>query len=216
MVNQLRQRLQAWRDGALTGRPYDGTSPVTRELLALWRSPDRQQRLFFAQIEAAETILFLTEAAAPYQQGLPKLPLDEPGAEAKAQGARHFLRFACKMATGTGKTTVMGMLAAWSILNRVAAPKDDRFTDIILIACPNVTIRERLQELDPARGDLSLYRTQPIGARTSDGGTAPGRGDDRELHRLAKKETSSVHQQSRTGGQDRRAGGGGQERGQGQ
>lgn len=30
-------------------------------------------------------------------------------------------RYACKIATGTGKTTVMGMLAAWAILNRVAA-----------------------------------------------------------------------------------------------
>jgi hypothetical protein len=30
------------------------------------------------------------------------------------------LRYACKMATGAGKTTVMGMLTAWSILNKVA------------------------------------------------------------------------------------------------
>lgn len=29
-----------------------------------------------------------------------------------------FTRYACKMATGAGKTTVMGMLAAWSILNK--------------------------------------------------------------------------------------------------
>jgi type III restriction enzyme len=196
LVNQLRQRLQAWREGERTGRCYEGASPVTRELLALWRSPDRQQRLFFAQIEAAETILFLTEAAAPYQQGLPKLPLDEPGAEAKAQGARHFLRYACKMATGTGKTTVMGMLAAWSILNRVAAPKDDRFTDVILIVCPNVTIRERLQELDPARGDLSLYRTRQLVPAHRMEELRRGEVMIANWHRLAKKETSSVHQQS--------------------
>lgn len=85
LVNLLRQRVTAWRKGALTGREYDGASPVTRELLALWRSEDRMQRLFFAQIEAAETIIFLTEAAEPYRKDIPKIPSDEPGAEAGVQ-----------------------------------------------------------------------------------------------------------------------------------
>jgi type III restriction enzyme len=53
LVNRLRQRVAAWREGTLTGRLYDGSSAVTRELLARWRSEDRMQRLFFAQIEAA-------------------------------------------------------------------------------------------------------------------------------------------------------------------
>jgi type III restriction enzyme len=162
LVNLLRQRVAAWRAGELTGKPYDGVSAVTRELIDLWRSEGRMQRLFFAQIEAAETVIFLHEAADPYRKGMPPVPTDEPSAAAKADGFRAFTRHACKMATGTGKTTVMGMLAAWSILNRVAAPTDDRFTDTVLIVCPNVTIRERLQELDPARGDLSLYRTRQL------------------------------------------------------
>src|SRR4029453_3579390 len=103
------------------------------------------QRLFFAQIEAAETIIFLTEASDIYRKGIPEIPKDEPGLESKAAGVRAFLRYACKMATGSGKTTVMGMLASWSILNSVASPRDDRFSDTVLIVCPNVTIRERLQ-----------------------------------------------------------------------
>ena len=53
------------------------------------------------------------------------------------------------MATGSGKTTVMGMLCAWSILNKVAARGDARFSDVVLVVCPNVTIRDRLAELDP-------------------------------------------------------------------
>ena len=40
--------------------------------------------------------------------------------------------------------------------------RDNRFSDTILIVCPNVTIRERLRELDPAFGDLSLYRTRQL------------------------------------------------------
>lgn len=196
LVNTLRQRVKDWRDGTLTGRSYDGASAITRELLAFWRSPDRMQRLFFAQIEAAETVIFLVEAAAPYQKGLPAIPLDHPGPEAKALGVRHFLRYACKMATGTGKTTVMGMLAAWSILNRVAAPTDDRFTDVILIVCPNVTIRERLQELDPALGDISLYRTRRLVPVHRMEDLRRGEVMIANWHKLAKKETNSVNNQS--------------------
>lgn len=61
IVNWLRKRITEWRSGAITGIPYDGASAVTKELLALWTagSDRRKQRLFFAQIEAAETIIFL-------------------------------------------------------------------------------------------------------------------------------------------------------------
>jgi len=196
LVNLLRQRVAAWRTGAHNGREYDGASEVTRELLRLWHSEDRRQRLFFAQVEAAETILFLVEAGDLYRANLPKIPTDEPGAEAREQGFRAFTRYASKMATGTGKTTVMGMLAAWSILNRVAAPTDDRFTDTILIVCPNVTIRERLQELDPALGDLSLYRTRQLVPTHRMEELRRGEVMIANWHRLAKQETSTVNGQS--------------------
>lgn len=194
LVNEIRKRLALWREGAYTpGQPYDGASAVTRELLELWRSEDRMQRLFFAQIEAVETILFLVEASDVYRKGLPEIPRDEPGPEAKAAGLRAFTRYACKMATGTGKTTVMGMLIAWSILNRVAASTDDRFSDTVLIVCPNVTIRERLQELDPALGDLSLYRTRQLVPTHRMEELRRGEVMIANWHRLAKKETNSVN-----------------------
>ncbi len=66
------------------------------------------------------------------------------------------------MATGSGKTTVMAMLAAWSILNKVNNRGDSRFSDVVLVVCPNVTIRSRLGELDPREGDASLYRTRDL------------------------------------------------------
>ncbi len=195
LVNWLRTRLKEWRDGKLTGIPYDGATSITKELLALWRGDEtlRKQRLFFAQVEAAETIVFLIEANPIYHKRMPELPIDQPGESAREAGFKAFTRYACKMATGTGKTTVMGMLSAWSILNRVAAPTDDRFSDTILIVCPNVTIRERLQELDPALGDSSLYRTRQL--------VPPHRMDElrrgevmiANWHRLAKKESGNVN-----------------------
>jgi len=66
------------------------------------------------------------------------------------------------MATGSGKTTVMAMLAAWSILNKALNRNDSRFSDVILIVCPNVTIRSRLRELDPLLDEGSLYRSRDL------------------------------------------------------
>ena len=159
LVNRIRARLAEWRPLALSGEA--GVTRTTMELLRHWHRDGRRHRLFFAQIEAAETIVFLTEARPDFLQGI-DVPLDEPGAEAKADGMRAFPRYACKMATGTGKTTVMAMLAAWSILNKVNDRSDARFSDVVLVVCPNVTIRNRLEELKPQGGEASLYRTRDL------------------------------------------------------
>ncbi|MCX7751149.1 MAG: DEAD/DEAH box helicase family protein, partial [Candidatus Bipolaricaulota bacterium] len=156
LVNLIRDRVKAWREAG-----YPGATRTTLELLRYWRRDGREKRLFFAQLEAAETIVFLTEARADFRQGI-EIPLDEPSEDRKAEGYTAFRRYACKMATGTGKTVVMGMLAAWSILNKVHDRSDGRFSDTVLVICPNVTIRNRLRELDPALGEGSLYRTMDL------------------------------------------------------
>lgn len=156
LVNRIRTQLATWRK-----QRYPGVSRTTFELLEYWRREGRKERLFFAQLEAAETVVFLTEARADFRQGI-VVPPDEPSDDRKAEGFQAFRRYACKMATGSGKTTVMGMLAAWSILNKVNDRADGRFSDAVLVVCPNVTIRDRLRELDPAMGEASLYRTRDL------------------------------------------------------
>src|SRR5439155_3092318 len=126
------------------------------DLLRYWRRDDRDKPLFFAQIEAAESIIFLKEARSDLLQGV-DVPLEEV-----PQGTDAFTRYASKMATGAGKTTVMGMLCAWSILNKVNDRGNAAFSDAVLVVCPNVTIRDRLQELDPRRGDASIYRNRDL------------------------------------------------------
>lgn len=54
------------------------------------------------------------------------------------------------MATGSGKTVAMAMLIAWSVLNKIAYRNDKRFSDAVLVVCPNLTVKERLQVLNPA------------------------------------------------------------------
>lgn len=159
MVNRIRNRLDEWRKLALKGE--GGVTRTTMELLNYWRREGREMRLFFAQLEAAETVIFLNEARSDFLQGI-DVPSDEPTPQQKAEGATAFKRVATKMATGTGKTTVMAMLAAWSILNKVNGRSDARFSDVVVVICPNVTIKNRLREIDPSEGEASVYRTRDL------------------------------------------------------
>lgn len=124
-------------------------TPVTRQLLNHWNNPERERNLFFCQREAAETLIWLIEASPAEKQGI-HIPKDEPNdPQSTAKGYKAITRYACKMATGSGKTLVMGMVIAWQILNKLANPQDRRFADAVLILCPNLTIKERLQVLLP-------------------------------------------------------------------
>jgi type III restriction enzyme len=134
VVNQVRQQVRAWRAAG-----YPGATPVTRQLLAHWTQPERERRLFFCQLEAAETVIWLVEIRGDRRLGI-DIPLDTP-----LDGAsKPLLRYAVKMATGSGKTVVMAMLMAWSFVNKAYTPQDRRFSDGVLIVTPNLTVKERL------------------------------------------------------------------------
>jgi type III restriction enzyme len=157
MVNLIRERVAEWKK-----QGYPGLTRTTLELIEWWTREGRKQNLFFAQLEAALTVIFLKEGRQDFLQGI-TIPRDEPSEEIKqSDGYTGFERYSCKMATGTGKTTVMGMLAAWSILNKVNSRGDSRFSDTVLVICPNVTIKSRLEELKPERGEASIYRTRDL------------------------------------------------------
>ena len=156
LVNRIRGQVKAWRQ-----QGYPGVTRTTLDLIQHWHREGREMRLFFAQFEAAETIIFMTEARQDLRQGI-NVPVDEPTPLQKADGVTAFKRYATKMATGSGKTMVMAMLAAWSILNKVNNRGDGRFSDTVLVVCPNVTIKNRLRELDPAEGEASVYRTRDL------------------------------------------------------
>jgi type III restriction enzyme len=98
LVNRIRDRMKEWLPLALKGE--GGVTGVTYQLLNYWHRDGRQHRLFFAQLEAAETIIFLKEARADFLQGI-YIPPDEPSEERKTEGFKAFSRYACKMATGS-------------------------------------------------------------------------------------------------------------------
>ncbi len=134
LVNRLRPLVENWR-----AAHYPGASGTTLRLLRHWRDAERRDdRFFWCQLEAIETLIWLTESPANDRVGL-RIPSDG--------GA--FRRVCSKMATGTGKTVVMAMLIAWQALNRTAKPGDTRFARNVLLVAPGRTVRERLAVLQP-------------------------------------------------------------------
>jgi type III restriction enzyme len=57
------------------------------------------------------------------------------------------------MATGSGKTIVMGMVIAWAFCNRGRDPATREFPSAVLVCAPNLTVKGRLQVLRPDAAD---------------------------------------------------------------
>ena len=169
LVNALRADVKRWRASG-----YEGATPVTKELLRFWWRADRPRRLFFCQLEAAETVIFLNEIRLvgkrprftprftdEHLDRLRDLPADPTRLPLS--------RLGLKMATGSGKTVVMAMLLAWAFCNRGQVTSDERFPSAALVVCPNLTIKERLQVLRPenpnnyfAEFDLAPATMRPL------------------------------------------------------
>jgi type III restriction enzyme len=147
-INRIRSKVAMWRQGG-----YLGATKTTARLLEYWQRPDREKKLFFCQIEALETAIFITEVAK--KSGYTWIENELRQAN---QGANPGLfRIAFKMATGSGKTVVMAMLIAWHTLNKLASTHDPRYTDTFLVVTPGITIRDRLRVLLPNLPD-NYYR----------------------------------------------------------
>ncbi len=136
LVNKIRSRVKAWRQSG-----YIGVTGTTRRLLEHWHDEQerRDNRFFFCQIEAIETLIWLTEAPAA----------DRTGITIEGDGGQ-FERWCSKMATGSGKTVIMAMLIAWNFLNKITNSADPRFSRNTLVVAPGLTVRSRLQVLLPA------------------------------------------------------------------
>ena len=141
VVNLIRNEVGKWRAAG-----YPNATRVTTELLNFWFDYENRiegKKLFFAQREAIETAVWLNEVASrsnPGQHILNQLKQ----AQVESESEQSLSRIAFKMATGTGKTVVMGALILYHFFNRREYRNDPRFADYFLIVTPGITIRERL------------------------------------------------------------------------
>lgn len=158
IINEIRTYVDQWRN--LPNPDQWQVTPETARLLQHWRHHSFQGvRPFFCQVEAVETIIWLTEVAPKLGQRTAKFWRHIKGANAQANPA--LIRLALKLATGAGKTTVMSMLIAWQTVNAVRHPNSKMFSRGFLIVAPGITIRDRLRVLLPNDPE-SYYRNREI------------------------------------------------------
>lgn len=134
-VNRIRSRVQTWREAG-----WPGVTIVTRKLLEHWHDQGvREYPFYFCQLEAIETLIWWVEGAEVHRQGI------------AIQGdGGPWERLCNKMATGTGKTTVMAMIITWQVLNALTYPQRQKdFSRAIFVVAPGLTVKERLQVLLP-------------------------------------------------------------------
>lgn len=157
IINEIRSHVGTWRK---IPSPNDwGVTPATARLLQHWRHHDFQGiRPFFCQVEAVETIIWLTEVARK-QKSYKRFWDHIEGANEQANP--DLIRLAMKMATGAGKTTVMAMLMAWQTVNAVRSPTSNLFTRGFLIVTPGITIKDRLRVLMPNDPE-SYYKSREL------------------------------------------------------
>ena len=162
LINEIRRHVDQWR--TIPNPNNWRVTPETARLLQHWRHHEFNSfRPFFCQVEAIETAIWLTEVA-PQVGKTGKRFLTYLKA-ANEQANPELMRVALKLATGTGKTTVMAMLIAWQTINAVRRPTSKRFTRGFLVVTPGITIRDRLRVLQPNDPD-SYYRTRNLSQAT--------------------------------------------------
>ena len=155
-INSVRNAVDRWR--ALPDPVQWRVTPETARLLHHRRHHRFNDfRPFFYQVEAVETVIWLTEAALNLGNAGRRFldHLEKSNAEANPDLARLALKLA------TGKTTVMAILIARQTINAVRRPNSRRFTRGFLVVTPGITIKDRLRVLQPNDPD-SYYRSREL------------------------------------------------------
>jgi len=158
IINDLRREVDQWRSWP---NPNDWqVTPETARLLQHWRHHQFSDiRPFFCQVEAVETLIWLTEVAPT--AGKRGKRFLEHLANANNDANPELMRLALKLATGAGKTTVMAMIIAWQTINAVRRPGSKRYTRGFLVVTPGITIKDRLRVLQPNDPD-SYYKNREM------------------------------------------------------
>ena len=122
IINEVRKTVDTWRLQCQSPNQWQVT-PETARLLQHWRHHKFSEfRPFFCQVEAVETLIWLTEVAPQSNNGKRLLDLL---VAANKDANPELMRLALKLATGAGKTTVMVMrIAAFEHVRRLSEVHD--------------------------------------------------------------------------------------------
>ncbi|MDA8162602.1 MAG: DEAD/DEAH box helicase family protein [Desulfobacteraceae bacterium] len=147
LVPELRRQVKAWRDN-----DYKGAADTSRSLLSWWfKEPHlllqsdgamSEFQYYFAQREALETIIYLYDVA-DVKDKYDLMRFDGSGMVSTGMFDESWRRFVIKMATGSGKTKVMGLVLAWSFFHKLYEPESTLARNFLVIT-PNIIVLDRI------------------------------------------------------------------------
>src|SRR5690606_32224032 len=97
---------------------------------------------YFAQREAAETIIYLVDVVGAKDKH-DLMRFDSSGHVSGSMFPETWLRLVVKMATGSGKTKVLSLALAWSYFHRLYEPGSEMARNFLVIT-PNIIVLDRV------------------------------------------------------------------------
>ncbi len=149
LVPELRRKVKEWRDSG-----YIGATETSKSLLNWWFNTPHllpqtdgtmaEFQYYFAQREALETIIYLYDVVG-VKDKFDLMRFDSSGAVSSGMFDETWRRFVVKMATGSGKTKVLGLVLAWSFFHKLYEPDSGLARNFLVIA-PNIIVLDRIRK----------------------------------------------------------------------
>lgn len=144
LVYKIRLAVAKWRE-----ENYRGASETSKSLLNFWFKQEHligqiKFSFFFSQREAIESIIFLYEIAKAKDK-YELMKFDSSERVSTGMFDENWARYVVKMATGAGKTKVMGLTLVWSYFHKLYEADSTLSKDFLVIA-PNIIVLNRLRK----------------------------------------------------------------------
>lgn len=144
LVYKIRLAVEKWRD-----EDYAGASETSKLLMNFWFNQEHligQSKFcfFFSQREAIESIIYLYEVAKAKDK-YELMRFDSSGRVSTGMFDENWTRYVVKMATGAGKTKVMGLTLVWSYFHKLYET-DSLLSKNFLVIAPNIIVLNRLRK----------------------------------------------------------------------
>lgn len=144
LVYKIRLAVAKWREDN-----YLGASATSKSLLNFWFNQEHlidqtKFSFFFSQREAIESIIYLYEIAKAKDK-YELMRFDSSQRVSTGMFDENWTRYVIKMATGAGKTKVMGLTLVWSYFHKLYETGSTLSKDFLVIA-PNIIVLNRLRK----------------------------------------------------------------------
>jgi type III restriction enzyme len=144
LVYKIRLAVTKWRE-----ENYMGASETSKSLLNFWFNQEHligQSKFcfYFSQREAIESVIYLYEVASAKDK-YELMRFDSSERVSTGMFNENWARYVIKMATGAGKTKVMGLTLVWSYFHK-RYEKDSPLSKDFLVIAPNIIVLNRLRK----------------------------------------------------------------------